>query len=222
MSFYVYQLRLATSEAPFYIGKGKGSRAVVHFSPSSLRHRNRKNAILKSASSQGIDVLTERLACDLTEGEAFAEERRLIAHYGRLDEGTGCLANHTDGGQGATGRIHSVETRAAIGRAQKGRQKTPEEIAKSAAIRRGRRFSPEARARIALARIGLRHSVETRAKLSALKLASNPVRRLSQESVSEIRSMALAGVPYSEICAKFGIGKAHVSRIKTGRARNYV
>jgi hypothetical protein len=36
---------------------------------------------------------------------------RLIAFYGRIDNGTGCLRNLTDGGEGVTGRIQPEEER---------------------------------------------------------------------------------------------------------------
>ena len=50
----------------------------------------------------------------LTWDEATEWERRYIAHYGRVDQGTGCLWNLTDGGEGVPGRVVSEETKAAI------------------------------------------------------------------------------------------------------------
>lgn len=105
--FYVYRLRLETSDAPFYIGKGTGSRIRVHFYPSSLKARSHKNNIIRKALADGVKVLKEIVQGNLTEQEAFALEVELIASYGRLDRGTGILANHTDGGEGSVGVKHN-------------------------------------------------------------------------------------------------------------------
>ena len=58
----------------------------------------------------------------LTWEEAAEWERRYIAHYGRVDQETGCLWNMTDGGEGVPGRAVSEETRAAI--ADKARERS--------------------------------------------------------------------------------------------------
>lgn len=60
--------------------------------------------------------------CNLSEIGALALERRLIKWYGRIDIGTGCLRNMTDGGQGTSGRIFSEEHRKKISLAKKGKQ----------------------------------------------------------------------------------------------------
>lgn len=41
------------------------------------------------------------------EQDVITEEKRLIATYGRRDNGSGILVNHTDGGEGMTGFKHS-------------------------------------------------------------------------------------------------------------------
>jgi hypothetical protein len=52
------------------------------------------------------------VARDISESEAFALETSLIAKHGRIDKGTGCLRNLTDGGEGPSGAIASPQTRA--------------------------------------------------------------------------------------------------------------
>lgn len=74
-------------KAPYYVGKGQNGRAYeVH------THGNREITPPKDRS----DVLVIPMP---TEGAAFWMEHFLIGKFGRLDIGTGCLYNLTDGGQ---------------------------------------------------------------------------------------------------------------------------
>ena len=110
MKFYVYQLRAGNTEAPFYIGKGKGGRKDVHIQEWSLKKRSHKNNVIKMAIRDGVEVLAEILHENLTEEQAFAKEIELIAFYGRRING-GCLTNATDGGEGPAGYRHTREAR---------------------------------------------------------------------------------------------------------------
>lgn len=132
---------------PFYIGKGKNTRDL-----SKKRNRLWTNI----ANKHGFVV--KKLKENLTEQEAWNLEISLIAQYGKLIDDTGCLANITNGGEGASGTIHTDETKAKWSSAKKG--KTWEEIygvEQAAAIREKRK----ARKRI--------HSDETRRKMSESK-----------------------------------------------------
>lgn len=111
--YYVYQLRVEDRELPFYVGKGIAERATRHFRDSYLNsdsNRLKANTILK-ARKEGKEVLIEYIETGLTESDAFTLERFYIQLYGRRDQGTGCLANLTDGGEGHSGYINSEETR---------------------------------------------------------------------------------------------------------------
>ena len=75
---------------PYYVGKGKGLRAFRHNSP------DREHIIIQDW---------------ITEEQAFAAENFLISYYGRIDLGTGCLRNLTDGGEGCLLSPSAVEKR---------------------------------------------------------------------------------------------------------------
>ena len=99
--FYVYQyLRSRKSKygnigSPYNIGKGKGKRAF------SIQH-----TIKPPKDRSKIQFISE----NMNEADAFQLEMLLIHLFGRIDVGTGCLRNMTDGGEGTTGKICSIES----------------------------------------------------------------------------------------------------------------
>jgi hypothetical protein len=99
----------ATGKAgtPYYVGKGQGKRAYRKGCP-----KNPENIIIVES--------------EILEEDSFALERALITKYGRKDNGTGILINLTDGGEGVSGRIHSIEDRKNISKGLLAR--TQEEI----------------------------------------------------------------------------------------------
>ncbi|NTJ46910.1 hypothetical protein G6K93_07775 [Agrobacterium rhizogenes] len=107
--FYVYVLFRPWDGSPFYVGKGKGSRWLQHAKKAG-RHLNKHIAsIFKKAQKLGLDVPAIQIRSELTEAEAFEIERALIASIGRQPNGP--LANLTDGGEGASGRTWSEESK---------------------------------------------------------------------------------------------------------------
>ena len=69
---------------PYYVGKGSGTRAFVN-----KGHRVRR-------PTENERIILQEWPC---ETDAFEAEKFLIAVYGRMDNGTGILANLTDGGE---------------------------------------------------------------------------------------------------------------------------
>lgn len=106
--YYVYRhIRLDTG-LPFNIGKGKEGRA---FSP-----RNRNLEWTEIVKKYGYRV--EILISNLEENLAFFWERKLIDLYKKQNIK---LVNKTNGGQGASGRIHTEETKKKLSIAHTGK-----------------------------------------------------------------------------------------------------
>lgn len=99
--FYTY-LWLREDGTPYYVGKGKGRRALE-------KHR------IGNAPKGRIVLYIH-----LSEAESLETETALIWYYGRKDLSTGCLRNLTDGGEGATGVQRTEEQRAHLSKVKTG------------------------------------------------------------------------------------------------------
>ena len=183
--YYVYQY-LREDQTPYYIGKGKTNRI------------NEKHNVALPIKDRRVMI-----AENLPEQDAFDLEIELIAKHGRRDLGTGILRNQTDGGDGASGNIHSEESkqkmrdyalkreykkkeegweypesaRKAISEMQKGVPKPKEWVDNVAAALNNRSEEEKAdwKAKIAATKIGKPRSEETRAKLSAAYKKPNKI-----------------------------------------------
>lgn len=186
-NFYVYMYlrskrsRHGESGTPYYVGKGRAMRAYSKY------HR------VRPPVDKSMIVFVVQ---NLSESTAHEEEKRLIALYGRIDNGTGCLRNLTDGGEGQCGAKWSSEIvgkRASKNRGrkrseefcrknssrQKGKPKPPhvqERLRKFAASMKGQKLSAEHVAKIAASNTGKKRdprSAEWRELLSASRIGKN-------------------------------------------------
>jgi len=93
VGFYVYLHKKKTTGEVFYVGKGKKKRAWDFVQRSQFwKHVYEKH---------GVEVVIYEN--NLQEWYAYELEKDLIALYGRLSDGKGCLVNLTDGGVSAVG-----------------------------------------------------------------------------------------------------------------------
>jgi hypothetical protein len=152
--FYVYAY-LRTDGTPYYIGKGTGNRAWN-------KHRRGSWWWCPPAAAQ-IKVL----CASLGEKEAFEWEAALISLLGRKDNGTGCLMNLSDGGEGQSGYSHSLLTKAKLSSAAKGRAPRPvsdETRKKISDANKGKSKPPEQIAKMRLCLTGKKQPAEVSAK----------------------------------------------------------
>ena len=141
--YYVYGYFEPGSEQPFYIGKGRGRRARSHL--GAFRTSKKGGlfyARLWELDAKGITPDVRILHEGLTDSDAKDKEIYLIERWGRIDIGTGCLCNHTRGGDGV-GAV-SAETRAKKSRAMTGRKFSAETRAKMSQVRRGKKLTAKA------------------------------------------------------------------------------
>ena len=164
--FYVYEHWRPDKDEPFYVGKGRGSRANM-MARRNMHHK----AIQSKLHRLGFAVEVRIVASNLTEEQAFEMEKNRISMWraAGID-----LTNMTDGGEGPAGRIglrgeksplygkpshmlgkkHTEETRKKLSDAAKRRKP-----------RLGAVLSEETKRKISESRKGKKHSEETKEKM---------------------------------------------------------
>ena len=217
--FYTYgYLSPAPDNILYYIGKGKDNRAY-----------DKRHTAPVPEDRDLIIFFNEDLTTYHKEPQYFTEEKafdleiKCIAKYGRMDLNEGYLLNSTDGGEGASGRKHSEETKKKMSLAKMGNlvrtgMTHSEETKKkmSAAQTRtyllGKTLSEEARKKISAARTGMTHSEEARKKISAASMGNKNWmgKTHSEETRRKISETKLKNMPLITCihCGNTGKGSA--------------
>jgi len=196
---YIYRdpSRLNNKNLPeeIYVGKGKDLRAWDHINyPSKKKHSfPHRLAFMKR---NGIDPLIEIISA-LDESHAFLMEMCLIEVIGRKDLGKGSLLNLTNGGEGMSGNIRSPETRAKIGRANIGKDRTHTKKAKLKISKscKGRKDTKVAKEKKKIANTGEKN---------------NNV-KLTKEDIIEIY---FSNLDLSILSTRYGVSRSHIWSIR--------
>jgi len=167
----VYRHTKQDNSLPFYIGIGRDESRAYDFKKRSTWWK-------KTYDKHGVSV--EVLASGLNYNDACELEMFLISEYGRIDNGSGCLVNMTDGGEGSNGFKHSKESRQKmsdslqgnipwnkgiartqstkdkIGNANRGKKRTDANKLKLSIAGKGRIFTDTHKQRMSEARMGIK------------------------------------------------------------------
>lgn len=135
--FYVYELYDPRGKV-FYVGKGSGDRWKRIPRCQGSNRRDPARMRVRELRERGDEVGSRKVFETTDEEAAYAEEVRLIAHYGVEN-----LCNTSTGGRGAKGTPRSEDTRKKLSDALKKYQITPEHRANMSKGGRGKVLSPQ-------------------------------------------------------------------------------
>ena len=165
MQFYVYVYRdprpLKLNQ-PVYVGKGTGDRDLSHWSRGS--HNKPLQDFLSHLRGRDMTALVERVFETDNEQEAFAKEMQLIELYGRRDLKTGTLFNRTDGGEGPSGMIRTLEQKAVDSKFSREHWADPLYRGKIVATQKVVQSTPKARINKSIASLKTWQDTEVRSK----------------------------------------------------------
>jgi hypothetical protein len=174
---------------PFYHG--------IFEDPYRPFEKSRRNSIWdKIVSKTEYEVII--LAENLTWEEACQMERELIRRDGRIDMGNGCLANMTDGGDGAVGLIRTEEHSRKISESQKGRTASEDTRKKLSEAKKGQLGNPKSIEAMRQATLGKKRSQETKDKMSLAAKNRKPMSQEVKDKISKSVTAVQTGRPCKE------------------------
>ena len=192
--FYTY-LWLRESGTPYYAGKGTGRRAF-------------------SSSAHGVHRPVDRVRILIqefpSEEDAFEAEKFLIAYYGQIDLGTGCLRNLTDGGEGTSNP--DEETRRKIREARAKQTFSDETRRKISISGKGRKYPPEFGQQIRERQLGNKNGIGKRSEEARRNISLGCLGRKNSLEHRQAVSRARKGVPWTP--ARWAAQKAKISCLK--------
>jgi hypothetical protein len=213
--FSVYELWVMGDDKPFYVGKGLNGRPYDHLYLAKNGDKTLKSNKIRKAWKMNLPIIIKHIFYTDIEQEAFNEEIRLIALYGRRDKGNGVLVNFTDGGEGQSGP--SNETRRKISESSKKHVWTEESRRKLSESKIGIELSEEHRQKIGDANRGKKKPIfseEHRQNLSNSHLGYVP----SEETRQKLREANTGRVMSEEQRIKL-IGNKFALGNKSGRGK---
>ena len=124
---------------PFYVGKGTRRRWKMHLEEHSLKIDSFKNRKIKNILKEGYDLKKYNIKIfkNISNIDASKIEIELIKIIGRHDLKEGPLTNHTDGGEGCSGRIVSEETKRKLSESHMGKKMSKEARKKMSESKKG-------------------------------------------------------------------------------------
>jgi hypothetical protein len=139
---------------PFYVGYGKNNRMEQHLLKREMNRKCFKSCKIKSILNNDKSPIFVKLIENLTFEEANELEIKYINLFGRLDNNTGILTNHTDGGKGTKNKILSIETKNKISNSKIGIKHTKESKMKISMSHIGKKMSEDTKNKISNSKKG--------------------------------------------------------------------
>lgn len=226
--YYIYALIDPRDDRIRYVGKASNIKRRFSQHCSIQREKNhRANWLTKLRSLElepTLKIIEECGGSNWSERETY-----WIRYYREL----GCdLVNATGGGEGATGRIITDETRRKMGKASKGRTHSEETKRKMSKAKKGKKHSEEHCLKMSEIRRGKNKTAQHKENISiGLKnseklhislLGNTRASKIAESEAMLARGLTSEGVPGSKIAGMFNISPQTVCDIKHKRIWNIV